>query len=94
MNAIRHSRTPEQLFHHHLDFCEPCRTQPMNLCAVGAALLENCMALEATVNRHKRIAAYADAFKEYAACPDCKGKGEFETGIGMMACNCGGATND
>lgn len=27
-------------FHQHLDRCERCRTQPMNLCGIGAALLK------------------------------------------------------
>jgi hypothetical protein len=26
-------------FHDHLDVCKQCREHPMNLCAVGAALL-------------------------------------------------------
>lgn len=29
-----------QLFHKHLDECEQCREQPMNLCLVGAIILK------------------------------------------------------
>lgn len=30
----------EECFHKHLDECERCRTQPFNLCEVGACLIK------------------------------------------------------
>ena len=59
------------VFHAHLDRCERCRTQPFNLCAIGAELLRTAVPEPAPESERFLCPRCGEYHEDEARCSNC-----------------------